>query len=173
MGLYRYCEEWASFPVPVDSLNTYMEKTSLRPKDHKLYLSGYINWPTHRTDQKFATVQSENDTLKLKIQQIEDHGRRFNICVFGISDGLEQGNPTSFMNSLLSEVNGSSQPSLPEWQSSQRTQFFLYVYILAISVIASQNWFKIKHQSGTYQKTVIKRKYCQMSVQTLLNVFPK
>lgn len=85
----------------LDSLRNDMASNTIKVKD----LEAAANETERRLtdiEQKLAQSQSQNVSLKLKIEQIEAHSRKFNIRVLGLPEDCEKGNPTTFMNSLLS-----------------------------------------------------------------------
>lgn len=50
------------------------------------------------------TLWKENKTLRLKLDQLENHSCKCNIQVLGLENNIEAGNPTYFMNNCLCEL---------------------------------------------------------------------
>lgn len=55
---------------------------------------------------RYKAIETENVALKQKIGKLETYSRRFNIRVLGLQEGVEKGNPTSYLNTLLMELFG-------------------------------------------------------------------
>lgn len=51
-------------------------------------------------------MKEENKYLRQKIDQLENHSRKFNIRIIGLPEGAEASNPTAFTTKLLYELFG-------------------------------------------------------------------
>ena len=51
-------------------------------------------------------IMEENDYLRMKITQLENHSRKFNIRILDLPLGVEAGNPTAFTTKLLKDLFG-------------------------------------------------------------------
>lgn len=58
-------------------------------------------------------LRSQNELLIKKTEALENHSRTFNIRIFGLKEGVEQGKPTAFVNKLLYDLFGQEALSLP------------------------------------------------------------
>lgn len=67
-------------------------------------------------ETRYAELSSKHDKLLVKVDDLENRGRRCNLRLLGIPEGLEQGNPTKFVAGLLHEIlggpNGLEKPPL-------------------------------------------------------------
>lgn len=55
-------------------------------------------------ETRHAEISNEYEKLLLKVDDLEN--RRCNLCLLGIPEGLEKGNPTKFIAGLLHEILG-------------------------------------------------------------------
>ncbi|KAK1893776.1 LINE-1 retrotransposable element ORF1 protein [Dissostichus eleginoides] len=64
----------------------------------------------------YANLNSDYKKLQEKTDDLENRGRRCNLRIIGVPEGLEKGNPTQFIAGLLHEVlggpNGLEQPPI-------------------------------------------------------------
>lgn len=51
-------------------------------------------------------MKEENKYLRLKVDQLENYSRKFNIRIIGLAEGVEAGNPTAFTIKLLYDMFG-------------------------------------------------------------------
>ena len=51
-----------------------------------------------------GVLREDNEQLKQKAEKLEKYSRRSNVRVFGLTTGVERGNPTSYMAELLLEM---------------------------------------------------------------------
>lgn len=57
-------------------------------------------------ERKQHKIKKENKYLRQKIDQLENHSRKFNIRIIGLPEGAEAGNPTAFTIKLLYDLFG-------------------------------------------------------------------
>lgn len=67
--------------------------------------------------QQTKQLESDNELLKRKIDQLENHSRRNNIRVVGLKEGTEGMNPVKFFSSwILVEVLEAKTQQLSGWR---------------------------------------------------------
>lgn len=57
-----------------------------------------------KCDMDVKQLYKENIELRDKLERLEAHSRKFNLRVNGLPIGVEKGNPTAYMNSLVREL---------------------------------------------------------------------
>lgn len=92
----------------IDTLQETMKDTSLKLQEVEKAVTDNDRRLSDVED-KCVNLLSENIKLREKIQQIEDHSRKFNIRIIGIPNGAEGGSPTLFVNNFLKEMFGADK----------------------------------------------------------------
>lgn len=62
----------------------------------------------------------ENTILKEKAERLENHSRKYNIRILGLTQDIEKGNPTSYVSALLSDLFRGKLQSAPEVENAHR-----------------------------------------------------
>uniref|UniRef100_A0A673B6A9 L1 transposable element RRM domain-containing protein n=1 Tax=Sphaeramia orbicularis TaxID=375764 RepID=A0A673B6A9_9TELE len=62
----------------------------------------------------------ENNTLKEKAELLENHSRKYNVRILGLTTDAEQGNPTGYVSILLKEMFGDKLQLMPEVENAHR-----------------------------------------------------
>lgn len=60
-------------------------------------------------EKAFSSLKDENNTLKLKVDDLEGRSRRNNIKIIGIPEQEEAGKPTEFVEALIPKLLGASE----------------------------------------------------------------
>ncbi|KAJ4939048.1 hypothetical protein JOQ06_028511 [Pogonophryne albipinna] len=55
-------------------------------------------------EARSTQLAKDNAKLQLKTDDLENRGRRCNLRIVGIPEGVEQGNPTTFISNMLHEL---------------------------------------------------------------------
>ncbi|KAM9391607.1 serine/threonine-protein kinase/endoribonuclease IRE1-like [Pholidichthys leucotaenia] len=86
----------------IDSIITGLEEWKEKIREHE----DELNSQDARMvimETRYTELSNEYDKLQLKVDELENRGRRCNLRLVGVPEGLEQGNPTRFIAGLLHE----------------------------------------------------------------------
>lgn len=66
------------------------------------------------------SLRKENTDLKEKADRLENHSRKYNIRILGLTRDTEKGNPTSFVSALLNDLFKDKLHRAPEVENAHR-----------------------------------------------------
>lgn len=89
----------------ISPIHKVLDECTNMLRDHSQELSE-LSSRMDVTKAKYTELSNKYDKLVLKLDDIENRGRRCNLRLLNVNEGLEKGNPTKFMAELLHELLG-------------------------------------------------------------------
>ncbi|CAM4641599.1 unnamed protein product [Leuciscus chuanchicus] len=105
-----------------EELNVVVDKLNNLAKDISFCTQrlGEVDVTMSNFDSRVTKLETANEELKGKAERLEMYSRKYNVRVFGLTNDIEKGNPTSYMSALFEDLFQDKLRGEPQVEMARR-----------------------------------------------------